>query len=243
MFDWQIIVDGGRIIGDVTAADQRAAIEAAGTRWPALNGRISARIKTLTDRRRPANPRLIERDLPAAAHHEAGHAVIATHLGLRVRRVAIGGLVGRGDGGFGDFQGCTGSVVFRRPPRIQPLFDPIRRDRAEEFLVMLMAGPLAEARHRRARIDWRRSSVDEAPLIRELAGAHARGLGDGAIATYHKYLAVRAASWVEAYWPQIAAVAEALGRRRELTGDDVEELIRTTPGPRPADALQRAGTR
>ncbi len=237
MFEWLITVNGGRVIGKITATNQRSAIQAANAQWPAHAGRLTATLKSIHEDLPRGQERRIEKDLPRAAHHQGGHAVIATHLGFGVRRTAIGSRVGRVDGEFSEYQGCTGSVVFRRPQKMQLLFDSDRRGRAEDFVVMLMAGPLAEARHRRIRLDWRDSSVDEAPLIRELVEFHVRSRGCDAISRYHKYLEARAASWVEVYWLQIAVVAEALCRRRELTGDNVEELIRTTPGPRPTDAL------
>jgi hypothetical protein len=237
MFEWLISVDGGRVIGKITSPDQRAAIEAANAQWPAHAGRLKASLKSIHAALQRAQQRKIEKDLPGAAHHQGGHAVIATHLGVGVRRAAIGSRVGRVDGEYSEYAGCTGSVVFRRPPKLQLLFDHDRRGRAEDFMVLLMSGPLAEARHRRIRMDWRTSTVDETPLIRDLVEFHVRGHGAEAILRYHKYLEARAASWVDVYWTQIVAVAEALGRQRELTGNEVEELIRDTPGPRPTDVL------
>lgn len=241
MHRWNVSLDGGRTLGTVRAWDREATLTAASARWPSLASQLTISARDDGWIWPTAPPRRIEADLPAAAHHEAGHAVIATHLGLRVRRIAIGSLVGRDSGQLAEYHGATGSLTFRRPPRIQALLEPRRRERAENFAVVLMA----ESRHHGRLTDWRVSTIDETPLIRELAEAHARGRGTEAATHYHRYLEAGTTSWICAGWPQIVAVARALLRRGELAGAAIEELIRTSAGPEvtPAVPPRRSGRR
>ena len=66
---------------------------------------------------------------------------------------------------------------------------------------------------------------------------HAGGSSRETQDAYLAYLKVRAAEWVERLWPQIEIVANALIERRTLTGEEVEELMRTVRPIPPAPVI------
>jgi hypothetical protein len=162
--------------------------------------------------------------------------VLAFHLGFGVEIASIGPRVGDSAVEYSKNQLYLGRIGYLRSPTTEQLLDHQHRGVAEDFAVVLLAGPLAQARHGRFRIDWRAPSVGEIPFICKLAAFHALGHGTSANSHYFGYLRARAATWVEAYWPQITVVAEAMVRLGELSGEEVEELIRSRPIPLSTDA-------
>jgi hypothetical protein len=108
------------------------------------------------------------------------------------------------------------------------LYDHKQRDRAESMILAAMAGPMAEARYRGGRVAWHRlCGTDRAVLDSGLVMIHAGGFGPKCRAAYLAYLKTRAAEWLETLWPRIEVLADALIDRRELTGGEVDKLVRT----------------
>ena len=83
------------------------------------------------------------------AYHEAGHAVIAHVLGFRVGRVTI----------VPDDR-SQGRMIWAKPPLRGSLDDPSphQRQRAEDWIIVALAGPLA-MRHHKPRSHWKKSGT------------------------------------------------------------------------------------
>ena len=118
--------------------------------------------------------------------------------------------------------------VIRLSPLASRLYEHKQRDRAELAILTATAGPMAEARYRGCRVAWHRlCGTDRAILDSGLVMTHAGGFGPECQAAYLAYLKTRAAEWLETLWPRIEVLADALIDRRELTGDEVDKLVRT----------------
>lgn len=135
------------------------------------------------------------------AHHEAGHAVAATVLGLGVRDAWIG-----------------------PPPRHGGECNHIDEGGgAIKHLVYTMAGPVAEARYRTMKPDrWGSDATDIGKLLlrfspqdRAEAAAHARAM---------------AQALTTKYWSAIRSVADALLESGKVTGETVAQLVEQHQG-------------
>lgn len=155
-------------------------------------------------------------ELLRAAHHEAGHALLAVHFNRRVDRVIV-----RADG--------SGHVYCEK---INPAHR--RRDRARiaaEEIAIAAAGYIAEDRYaqsvraERLKLDAWPFAVDcgninylfrVAPLNRDVYWPQLRR------ATTHI---------VKSAWPAVREIAARLLERGELSGGEVHELCRTAQSP------------
>jgi ATP-dependent Zn protease len=150
----------------------------------------------------------------ATAYHEAGHAVAAWCLGYRPATASI--LAG---------DDSAGQVRHESPfPGINFEFDGSdwTRLKIERAIMICLAGPIAQRRHRRT--SWRRwhGAADYATAT-ELA---LRTYGSGEIASaFLKWLDLRAKLLVEDHWSAIERVAIALLKHATLTNEDITSLV------------------
>ena len=149
-------------------------------------------------------------EMQSLAHHEAGHAVIALSLGIRVFHAST---LPRYD--------CGGEV------RLAPLSGMT----IDKGLLVTLAGPAAQRRYfpllRQFDADlddhMGRFDTEQArTLLSVLHGADhvSSDLITGELSRWR----VRADQAVTLQWPWIAAVATALEQRRRLSGDDIAHL-------------------
>jgi ATP-dependent Zn protease len=137
-----------------------------------------------------------------AAHHEAGHAVVALAFRIPVLRASI------------KPRGASGGRVIT--PRLPP-------DKAVDIqLFITLAGPFA---HRRfaPRSNWLTDIGNAHAMI---FGKEKR---KGTEAEKQRYLADtvgRAEKVVDYFWPDIKATARALLKHETLTGDEISAAIR-----------------
>jgi hypothetical protein len=140
------------------------------------------------------------RDAEMAAYHEAGHAVIAHMLGVKVRQVSIDEHGNRTQiGGFGRGE-----------------------DRIERAIIVNLAGPYAQRRHA-PRSRWRHgnhfgsnSGADFDNVTDLIFNLHGNNKVSEA---YWRYVEARAEALVEQHWKKIDAVAQVLLRKHLITGD------------------------
>jgi hypothetical protein len=166
--------------------------------------------------------RKLERNIERYAYHEAGHAVFAyrSSFGLRsVQLEAIANPIGHGWNSLGRTQIGTG--------RDLQLYDTKRKVLAEEYLCMIMAGPIAESHYRGTRVAWHRLSGSDKTYIQQYSVIHCRmaNSDDGCRQACIAYLRARTATWVDNWWPDIQKIARALVERRRLTGKQVADIL------------------
>jgi hypothetical protein len=146
------------------------------------------------------------------AIHEAGHAVVAMRVGLRVKAVSI---LPR--------EGSTGRCLFD----IKRSVDPGARSCAS----VKLAGQLAEqmARGEKPRVNWLADDPDTADARELLAGERDPLL-------VRRLVALATAATLFTRWYQVERLAKALERRRVLVGNEVREaalgLVRIDPAQR-----------
>jgi len=158
-------------------------------------------------------------DRMATAHHEAGHAVVATYLRVGVKYVT---LTPNGE----DHEGvCIGG-------RIRRDINVIDRDRARRYLepriMVYFAGQLAEAKFLgRDAVTIGGHGDDD----RQALDCAAFACGSEAEShAFQVWLFERTRNVVGLLWPQIQAVAAALAERGNLHGREVHEVMRSTAG-------------
>jgi hypothetical protein len=162
-------------------------------------------------------------DVPAReflAFHEAGHAVMAVLLGRPIRRASIRRR--HSLAGFVDFEHALAGVI-EASEQHRPLI--------ESDVLILLAGRAAECELTLG------SPPSHAGLDRENARAllHVLEDCDEVVASWMRYLLVRAQSMMQESWPLVYAVARALMRDEELDSDGVARAI--------AEARERMATR
>lgn len=154
------------------------------------------------------------------AYHEAGHAVVAHHLGVEIGHVTI--VPDHFSRGY-----CTHGDLFCAPG--------LGSDRAnlERAIQICLAGPLAQTRfHRRSyRRQHGRQDYDCATgLARYLAGSAGER-------EFLRYQERRTKAFVDHFWNEIDCVAWALLERDELSGTEVKNIIEA---PRQLEREDRA---
>jgi ATP-dependent Zn protease len=144
----------------------------------------------------------------STAYHEAGHAVVAYHLGVEVRYVTIvPDHFSAGHFVYGDLFSARG----------------LGSDRAnvERAIKICLAGPLAQARLRR-RLDRRRGGRQDYDCASGLARYLAGAAGEREFLRYQER---RTHALIEHYWNEIELVAQALIERDQLSGPEVKDII------------------
>lgn len=152
------------------------------------------------------------------AYHEAGHAVAAFYLGLRVREVSI---VPDADG--------LGYVFWKpMPSSFRPDVEvtPKVRDRIEREAIATLAGPCAEEKAG-GNDAWRTSGSD---LEDSVALLGYLCTSDDELQAYLNLVCIRARNLVERLWHSIDSLAHELLAKRRLSGEEVRRLIARTFG-------------
>jgi hypothetical protein len=161
--------------------------------------------------------------LKRTAFHEAGHAVAAFYLLVRIKHVTI---IPTADT-LGHMKGTR--VQFTR----QGVFDDSLRgtDRAGRHIMVCWAGQLAQrklAPHSR----WRLDGAGDTDLAMELF-SHIDSHDEKARNLQVALLWRRTQLLVELRWKEIQAVAAALLRRKTLKADDIREVVKEALGLKP----------
>jgi ATP-dependent Zn protease len=153
----------------------------------------------------------------ATAYHEAGHAFMAVYLGARVRSVTIEPDRDEGPDRFGDTQ-----VEWDRRR-----FDD--RELREKSVLVALAGPVAEAIHRREpyhpgfvaewAADWEEAWQAALPLVRD---EKARLLLLEQV-TRKLYGLLND----DQNWAALAAIVDNLLAHERLEGDEIEGIVST----------------
>ncbi|MFC5668528.1 hypothetical protein ACFP3U_36935 [Kitasatospora misakiensis] len=162
----------------------------------------------------------------AVATHEAGHAVLALHLGARLTCVSVADDLGRGPGA----PGPVGRVDYEPNPA-----EPVRG-----ILLASAAGERAQDRWLRQADLWTEdrawvveilAAQDRAVIERTVRLAHpdgpTYGVGDDPavdLAALHDYVDV----WLRDLWDQVMVLAAALNRCGTLTGAQAAAAIGLT---------------
>jgi hypothetical protein len=135
-----------------------------------------------------------------AAHHEAGHAVIAHMLGCRVARVSV--------------EEDSGATLIKWSGRGE--------QRIERQILVNLAGPFAQRRFA-PRSGWRSrshagfaSGYDFDNVVGLIFRLHDN---DKVAEKYQAYMEARAEALVDQYWLRIESVARALLKDGVITGD------------------------
>jgi hypothetical protein len=152
-------------------------------------------------------------DVPARellAFHEAGHAVMAVILGRRIRRASIRRR--RDLNGYVDYENAT-SRVLGITSEHRPLI--------EIDVLVLLAGRAAECELTLG------SPRSHAGLDRHNARALLGILEprEEVVSSWMRYLLVRAQAMLQDEWSLVYAVARALMRDEELTGDAIARIV------------------
>jgi hypothetical protein len=136
-----------------------------------------------------------------AAHHEAGHAVVALVCDVPVRYASIKPL-----------KKTLGRVAYGAD-------DPILT------MIISLAGPQAQRRFA-PRSDW--FGHGDMVLVQDMILGKRSKLTEAGKDTLLEFVADHAIMFVDYFWADIKAVAKALLKRETLTGDDeILDVIRT----------------
>ncbi len=150
----------------------------------------------------------------ATAYHEAGHAIAAWRLRLKVHSGTIVPAP--------DYSGQVKHESPLRRTRLDIDGSDRARMRAESAIIVSLAGPAAQKRFNPR--SWRSHHGEyDFKLVTDLA---LRLNGDGKTATaYCTWLSIVADNLVSANWQWVEIIAQALLARGTLSGDEVRNLI------------------
>lgn len=152
----------------------------------------------------------------ATAHHEAGHAVIALHLGMAVRRIKLR-----------PSDGVAGVVEHQNPLkgiRLDIDNSPRANLKAEKAICICLAGPIAQRKYNARTWRHEHGEADHA-----LAADLALSVHGGDLATaYLTWLTAKTKAMLDLphIWNLVGRVASDLEAKGELTADDVRRLQR-----------------
>lgn len=244
---WVALTESDGVLGEIEGDDSREARTLAEALWPDCGDELHLLNRAAVESIRASKVRLFQRIRRSMAYHEAGHAVMAWHLGIPIRRITIGVTMycsaDRFDLGANSF-GSTDTGNLHR------LINNTTYPQIEKRIVRMMAaGPMAEYRFR-GRSDWmvlnrRRLKCSDASHARysalvaayehcdcqdrrsrgeETSNRHAK-----CIDRYIKQAGQEAGQLLDAYWHQVVSVASELERRRDIRGADLNRLIAGVP--------------
>jgi len=161
--------------------------------------------------------------LISTAYHEAGHAVVAYIERIKIRKATI--VPGK------DYLGVVTRQMIEK--HVRDAFEfagitPAKRARVESFIMLSLAGGIAERKHR-----GRANHIGSRADYETAAGLAMDATGSGEEATaYFRWLYIRTEQIIDAYWYLVEAVAEALLAKQTLTTADVEQIVHDTPIPK-----------
>lgn len=148
------------------------------------------------------------------AYHEAGHAVAAYHLHIKIRKLSI----------IPDHD-SHGRMIQRDPfAGINIEWDETPRAhlRTQQAIVVYLAGPVAQKRFRARSYRRLHGSSDHAHAV-DLA---LRACGSEQSATaFLKWLHIEASDMMALHWPMVEAVARELLVKNEIIGRAIPELL------------------
>lgn len=150
---------------------------------------------------------------PAAAYHEAGHAVAALHGGFDLRKVSMGIVEFEEEGvteGFARLISSACATIF---------IPPSPSHSVEKQIVQYFAGPIAEARFTAESICLPEHPGSDLVLVKEAAATA------GFSKEYVGILLGRARRLIQRKWPDVEIIARALLREGELSKEQVLELV------------------
>lgn len=152
-----------------------------------------------------------ERDL-LAAFHEAGHAVMAWHLGVRLSRVTIKSGVG-----------TTGMTYLsgRLPKDDYGTMTPEMQRQIENYILVAVAGAIAEEIH-----TGTEHQIDNSVDIRNaclVAGILTPEIDE--MEAFINWLQIRARNTLKFRWKVVAQVADELMRRKTLQAQTLQKVI------------------
>jgi hypothetical protein len=153
----------------------------------------------------------------ATAYHEAGHAVIATLLGVPVRIATIEPRWG--------YDGLVRHDPVLSARNAELIADGRSRLRAERLILIALAGSEAQRRYRPSSVrrhHGQRDAEKALDLAMRVCGS------ERSVQAYLDWLSVVAADTVALRWPAIERVAQALYERGSLAKDEVLRLVRET---------------
>lgn len=185
---------------------------------PEVNGQYNSESETCdevvrainsTPHSRQLRPQPTPQERLSTAFHEAGHAVVALALGRVVGKVTIE-----------PKQMKLGQCEIKKGR-----FGP-RHDHLETEMLVLLAGPAAEARHV-GRYDWAAASQD----LKDLRGlARHRAPNDRQAARLERRMLDKVESLLDdvALWETVCMIANALVEKTEISGRAARHLFETT---------------
>jgi hypothetical protein len=153
--------------------------------------------------------------LDATAYHEAGHIVMAWHVGATPMKATIGA----------SRANVVATTDYREPMAIQGELDPgSDRSRliAERAVLVSLAGPAAQRRFRPS--SWR-SGHGRSDLSRATALTSAVTDTPRQARALLKFLEIRAEDILEARWDKVSAIAVRLAKERELSHDEMISIL------------------
>ena len=155
------------------------------------------------------------------AYRHAGYVMAAVNFGWKLKEVSLRPRVHSWRGSCAIDCFSYGSTVLDE----DDLISTGEREAAETFAMYLLAGSLAEFRFEPSRMKWCNNEdlCDAEEFVADFA--------DSCNTAYLEFLKARAARLVDRCWPGIELVAAALVQRRELTSQELDELLtRSSPG-------------
>jgi Peptidase family M41 len=180
-----------------------------------------------------STPRMTPRRLTTTAYHEAGHAVMAVLLRQRLIEVSIIPDTRKGSSGH-----CRLVKPRWFTPNLEDEDTPRRRNIAESFAMVHMAGEMAERKFngRTRRADSRFDRENASDLVVDLA----RGCSDCG-RFYKAFLRHRTQDAIESCWYHVECVAAALLERSRLTHKEVKAVMHAENRRRRVDSLTKCG--
>lgn len=166
-----------------------------------------------TDKTAPRKNRTDRANL-ATAFHEAGHAIAALALGIRIRSVSIE----PGD----DYHGVCGLDTRLRVSQYQFTSPgPKGRDTLRRHIIISLAGPVAQRKHRPSSIRSFHATSDysDAVTLAEFAEGSVRATN-----LYLEYLLAVAEDFVDGNWIAVERLARALLQEKTISGARAYEI-------------------
>jgi hypothetical protein len=157
--------------------------------------------------------------LAATAYHEAGHVVVAVWLNIWLRRKAATIIPDSTEG----FDGMVWTQwSFRGRPDVE-ITDRMYV-RLERHIVVSLAGEHAQRKYRPSSVRSRHGDSDRQDAV-DILSHLVPNMSSNEFTLHYRLLNERAKNLVEAHWPQIIAVANALLERKTLTEQEVREVM------------------